>query len=144
MKLFASEYKFPRNIKEFLLYDIPRIWFMMRHGFDYRDCWSMDIALAEWLAPRLRHLASTTHGCPPRYGLTSLELAAEVYNDLNHDFDSQFKLWILDINKAANQLQAFIDIQDDDNWTVEKDRQVTDAAHEAFKWVANNIGALWD
>lgn len=35
-----------------------------RPGSIERDCWSLDVALAEWLIPRLRHLAKAKQGLP--------------------------------------------------------------------------------
>jgi len=38
--------------------------FQLRYGFWREDCWSLDLALAKWILPRLQYLAENNHGYP--------------------------------------------------------------------------------
>lgn len=147
MDMLASGYRFPYNVIEFFRRDIPRLWFILRHGFDFCDTWSMDRALAKWLIPRLRHLSKNLNGVPPRYGLTEEEIRQMDDNPCDWDYEPQFERWRSDINKAADQLQEWLDMcgtKVDDTWTWEKELEAWNRAEESFTWVAKNIGGLWN
>lgn len=120
---------------------------ILRYGFDYRDVWGMDDALANWLIPRLRHLASVAHGCPAYYSLSEEEIVAAQEREMAGDYsvhDPLFDIWIRDILIAAQSLQDWLDYENGDGWELDVYKQKRDQASKAFKWVADNIWGLWD
>lgn len=123
--------------------------FRLRHGFDYRDCWGLDHALAKWLAPRLRHMSKIAHGAPWGYGTSAEERSAANHpNDIETDFDG----WKRDLGAAADRLEAIVkwdneadpgDFADYSQYN-EIERWIYDEASAAMKWVAENFHSLWD
>ena len=37
---------------------------LLRYGYEFRDCWSLDYSLARWILPRLKHLRKNLNGHP--------------------------------------------------------------------------------
>jgi hypothetical protein len=46
---------------------------LWRYGFEYRDTWGLDHALAKWILPRLKHLKKNKYGCPSEFFTGTLE-----------------------------------------------------------------------
>lgn len=56
-----------RTIRGFMLdirYRVRSLIFRLRHGFALQDTWALNTAVAQFLAPRLRHMAEH-HVCYP-------------------------------------------------------------------------------
>jgi len=108
----------------------------MRHGFDYRDCWSFDYAMAKWAAPRLRYLASIKCGAP--HGYESI--------DITLDSETNFDLWREHINRAAKFFEDVISHEDSDyhdGYQSENER-LKEEQKWVFTWMAEWWRALWD
>ncbi len=46
-----------------------KLWWQKKtRGFSDEEWWNLDISLAKWIIPRLRHLRDNTHGYPPDVG----------------------------------------------------------------------------
>jgi len=70
--------------------------FRIKNGFDYRDTWSLDIATAEWVLPRLKHLHKNLHGYPDgltfkkwKGYITKMIFALEKVADTDYYFDKK-------------------------------------------------------
>lgn len=80
---------------------------LLRYGFEFRDCYSLDYSLAKWMVPRLKHLKKNLNGHPMELTLEQWEeildkiifsfeyvLNEDKYidecfpKDFNYDFDS--------------------------------------------------------
>lgn len=103
--------------------------FKLRYGFDYRDCWNLDHALAKWLAPRLLYLAQHHMGYP----------GVGVYESPDHGALG----WSYDLMKAGSALQAEVDKWDME-YNHEEELRIHKEAQEAMDWVAKWWGHLWD
>lgn len=112
--------------------------FRMRHGFDFRDCWSLDTAMAKWLAPRLRYMSEIAHGAPWGYP-NEVEFAGSDPDEVETDFEA----WKVDLLAASKALAAYASVYDDD-LDYDSERRVFDAGKDAMKWVAKNFPSLWD
>lgn len=108
--------------------------FRMRHGFDYRDCWSLDAALAKWLAPRLKHMSEVTHGAPCGYPNKAASWDAE----------TDFQAWKDDLMRASEAMLAYANVDDMEDWSVEREDEIRDGARTAMRWIAEHFTGLWD
>jgi len=126
--------------------------FRLRHGFDYRDCWSLDHALAKWLAPRLRHMSKIACGAPCGYPMSKTEVSEKYSDTFPSDVPVDFSAWKRDLGIAADQLEAIVkwdneadprDFADYSQYN-EIERWIYDEASAAMKWVAENFHSLWD
>lgn len=122
---------------------VSQTLFTIRHGYNYADCWSLDYSMAKWMAPRLRHLANNSAGCPCTYGMTQEEIdccASPEQWTPRHD------QWVADINKAAKFFEDIVAYEDGDfreDWQeVEADLQKRQ--REVFTWMATWYRGLWD
>ena len=41
---------------------------LLRYGFEFRDCWSLDYSLSKWILPRLKHFRKNLIGHPEELG----------------------------------------------------------------------------
>jgi len=96
-------------------------------GFDYRDCWNLDVAMAKWLAPRLLLMAKQTASYPG---------VAPYDGEDGHD------AWTADLMKAGLALDLYSRVWDETDWDVERD--IREAAQEKMAWVAKWFPHLWD
>ena len=88
------------------------------------DLWSLDHALAEWIAPRLRGLAAILHGAP-----------TELVDAHGGDVDRAVEAWSALLIEMAKGFEAFLA---DDGWSHAE--QYRHAATLLGKW----FGHLWD
>lgn len=101
--------------------------FQLVYGFDYRDTWNLDIAMAKWLYPRLRHLANVTHSYPGR----------DEYESEDGD-----KRWMSDLNKHADVFERYASRWGIDDF--DEENRLCFEARESMKWIAKWYLALWD
>lgn len=121
------------------MWRLTRIWdsikatvFRLRYGFDKRDCWSLDLALAKWLAPRLKHLSENAggHPCDPF---------------LDFEDDDGLNKWKGELAVAASSFESYKNEWDDpDSWTSASVVENNERARKAIQWVADHFGQLWD
>lgn len=108
--------------------------FRLRHGFDYRDCWSLDTALAKWLAPRLRHMSEIAHGAPCGYPDKTPALDAE----------TDFQAWKDDLMRASEAMLAYANVEYMEDWSMEREGEIREGAKTAMRWIAKHFTSLWD
>lgn len=107
-------------------------------GWDDRAVFSLDSQLTKMLGETLVRLAEVAHGFPPNYG-------GEVRDALcipDDDHDIRFLWWTGDIRKHGEALLTYCEKHGElygDEWTA-----VYEPAREAFRWIADNLPALWD
>jgi hypothetical protein len=106
---------------------VERGWFWLRNGFDYQDCWSLDVSLAKWLAPRLTHFAKNSMGYP---GVKPY--SGEFGNDK----------WRADLWVATKAVVAYSKKWDAKTW--EEEDRIHSGYKSAMRWVAEWVGYLWD
>jgi hypothetical protein len=125
-------------------------WAYPKLGYDFRDCWSLDYAMARWLAPRLRGLADTSHGCPAGYPHTRAELDAMIAADPNawesmtHDF-AGYEAALRTHAATFDEYIAHADSGGDysDGWR-ERDAARDARVRAAFAWIGEWFGGLWN
>lgn len=86
------------------------------------DCIDLHSALARWLGERLIHLGEHTNGIPMPY-----------VSKFPGDDDAAFAAWKADLTTHGKALLAYVE-----------DDETLPAAQEAIRWVADNLGLLWD
>ena len=98
-----------------------RIFWRFKFGFDITDTWNLDYSLAEWLEPRVRHLANNTHGHP-------------------HDFTEQE--WHMYLITIANRIKRYL------NAIEKSDTQEELEAYESYKiamqMFTDRLHDMWD
>lgn len=98
-----------------------------RRGWDHQALWSLDTHLCATLGAQLTGLADIAHGWPQ----------SETYPDYDD--------WIAALRDNAAKLTAYGNKWDlDINPYGEESEQVYKDAQDALRWVADNLGALWD
>lgn len=107
--------------------------FRLRHGFDHRDCWSMDTAMAKWLAPRLRHMSEVAHGAPCGYPNKTPAF----------DSETDFQAWKDDLMRASEAMLAYANVDYMEDLSVEEENKIHKAGNEAMKWIAEHFTSLW-
>ena len=110
--------------------------FRLRHGFDYRDCWNLDIDLADWLGKRLVHLARVTNTTPATY----------IYKYEAQETDGEscqvaFDIWRYDLKRHGEALTEYA--EQFVVWDRDEEKTIQDAK-DAMKFVAENLTGLWD
>jgi hypothetical protein len=105
--------------------------FRLRHGFRYEDCWSLDTSVAEWLAPRLYHLAEHHAGHPTYFCGES-----DPYSE-HCDADGCDDIWTAILYKMA---EGFELIDKDDDPSQER-RDYIDECLDLFR---EFFYSLWD
>lgn len=85
--------------KELVWYPFQRLVYRFKHGFDCRDLWGMDYALAKWALPRLRQFLKENNGYPCIEG--------DYYCDTP-------EAWNKTISKMIDAFQGIVD--ESDNW----------------------------
>lgn len=108
--------------------------FRLRHGFDYRDCWNLDAALAKWLAPRLKHMSEVTHGAPCGYPDKTPALDAE----------TDFRAWQNDLLCASVAFERYANVDYMEDWSLEREDEIRKDAMDAMAWLAKHFTGLWD
>lgn len=111
---------------------VPAKIFQLRHGFDYRDCWNLDHAMAKWLVPRLRHMAKVTHSYP----------GVGPYAN-----DQGYVNWLTDLARVANSLDEYLKYEDSepwDTWEFNESKRLHKEAHQSIEWIATWWRHLWD
>lgn len=109
-------------------------WQRVSRGWDDSAAWSLDVSLARTLGQQLNHLAQTTHGWPS-------------------DEYPRFEEWQIALRHNAALLLAYAEGKfalprgDSDRElavsVAESEKQYAEA-QQALKWVADNLGYLWD
>lgn len=95
-----------------------------------QDCISLDTALCRWLGERLSFLAQHGNSAPYGYGGTD-----------NIEVSLNFYEFHLSLHSAS--LLRWAD-RYNESWTAEEDASHYADAQEAMRWVADNLGTLWD
>lgn len=106
---------FPRRLK----------WAHQRvvRGWDDTSLWRLDGWLAKTLGAQLVEMSEIAHGYP--------------------DDDYPYERWVADLRKHGEALQHYAEfdfLESPDQW----DADVYPAARDALRWVADNLGSLWD
>jgi hypothetical protein len=117
------------KLKDEIKYGYQRI----RLGFDPRDTWGLDTAMAKWMAPRLRHLADYGCGAPMGYGTTP--------DDITFDTKTDFGQWYRDIMRAAKFFEDHANEQRE--WTVEEGNRMSAEQIWVFGWMSEYYCSLW-
>lgn len=99
-------------------------------GWDDRAVWSTDTVLAKNLGAQLVELSRIAHGYPGKgdYPVDST--------------NESFERWVADLKTHGEALIAYSELQyelDGDDWDA-----LYEPAQEALRWVADNLGSLWD
>lgn len=116
--------------------------FEIKNGYDYRDCWSLDYAMAKWISPRLRHLAKNSCGCPCSYGMSKEEQETTPIDKWNPDSEK----WISDINRCAQFFEDLVAHEDGDwheGYNNEENRLQSEQMW-VFTWMGEWYSGLWD
>lgn len=114
----------------------------LKHGYDYRDCLSLDYAMAKWISPRLRHLSRNSCGCPCSYGVSKEDQKSIPIDKWNPSHE----LWVNDINRAAKFFEDII-AHGDGDWHEgynEEEQRLQEEQRWVFGWMAEWWRALWD
>lgn len=121
------------------MWRLTRIWdsikatvFRLRYGFDKRDCWSLDLALAKWLAPRLRYLSEHARGCP-----------CDPFLSFSND-DESIEKWKDQLAEAAKALESYKAEWDNPDSTSASVVEANERTRKAIQWVADHFEQLWD
>lgn len=99
-----------------------------------QDCINLNTTLAEWLAERLFFLSKNTHGCPASY----------IDNDPNDDNLVHMRAnarWREELATHAQSLAEWVIRSDDIDGASQVDYE---RAQAAIRFVADNLGTLWD
>lgn len=103
-------------------------------GWDDTTLWRLDGWLAKTLGAQLVTMAEIAHGVPSLY-------LAEGYDWQNPDpDDAAYKRWVADLRRNGEALLALARV---DTFGDEWDAAYA-AAQDALRWVADNLGSLWD
>lgn len=94
-------------------------------GWDDRATWSLDTHLCATLGEQLAHLAEMTHGYPAGSRYTT------------------FDQWQDDLRLYGKALTEYAEHKFSDDETIDQGR-LEMQAQEALRWVADNLGSLWD
>jgi hypothetical protein len=92
-------------------------------GWDDRALWSLDDHLCSTLSAQLLAHAKTAHGWP----------CSEQY--------PTYEDWIVAVTKAGTALGEYHKIYESD---LNEEARIRDEASAALRWVADNLGGLWD
>jgi hypothetical protein len=98
------------------------------------DCIDLHSTLARWLGERLIHLGEHTKGTPYAYWMKFST------GENTFDEDAAFAAWKADLTTNGKALLAYVE----DVETLPEDVETLPAAQEAMRWVADNLGFLWD
>jgi hypothetical protein len=93
--------------------------FRLRHGYSFVDCWSLDSALAKWIAPRLEHLRD---------------------NHISHVCDLSTEEWFAVLDKMA-QTFRFISAGE---WWYSENRDQEAYVNEGLDLFREFYFGLWD
>lgn len=101
-------------------------WFIQRgkRGYSDYDTWSFDVYIVGVLAGGLKHLSKHAAGFPG-----------------NDEFPT-WESWSDKLKEVAEVLEKYdkiFDIMD-----LKEEEKIYNDTQEALKWVAENVGALWD
>ena len=91
------------------------------------DCIDLHSALAHWLGERLIHLGEHTNGTPYAY-CRKFSTGEDTFDE-----DDAYAAWKADLTANGKALLAYVE-----------DVETLPAAQEAMRWVADNLGLLWD
>jgi len=95
-----------------------------------QDCISLDTSLCGWLGARLLFLSEHASSSPYYYGGTdNHEVSCDLFTSDLRDHGNALMRW-------AKHFDAAYDAD------MEKDTYIH--AQEALRWVADNLGTLWD
>lgn len=111
------------------------LWRRLRLGFDERDCWNLDVELSKWLSVRLLHMAKVTLATPIRFKNSDDNTINDGY--LLSDTVME-KLWKDNLEWAGKSLEAYAATAYDHS------SNNLEEAQRALRFVANNLGSLWD
>lgn len=104
-------------------------------GWDDLAMWSVKDSLSKTLGEQLVEMANISHGYPPFYpdqpGLGGPQTFLPDRGDEVHE------RWMSDLREHGEALLAYSRDEDDDLATY-------GAAQDALRWVADNLGDLWD
>lgn len=114
-----------RPIRRGLL-NIKYAYQRLTRSWDDTATWSLDTHLCLTLGQQLKHLAKTTHGWP------------------QSDKYPTFEQWQEALNHHGDQLIAYGQKWDDDSDPLDKENKKFKAAQTSLRWVAANLGGLWD
>lgn len=113
-----------------------RLWCRVRHGYDPRDLWGLDVALARWLLPRLRGLRRYTldpHGDG---------VAVQYYPD-----PDDVRGYATQQARAADRMALVINalslIVDDDSRTSEEEIANNERIDEGLRIMAEDVRGWW-
>lgn len=98
----------------------------LTRGWDDTATWSLDTHLCLTLGEQLKHLAKTTHGWP------------------QSDKYPTFEDWQKALNHHGDILIAYGKEWEDDVDFLNKENRKLKAAQTSLRWVAANLGGLWD
>jgi hypothetical protein len=93
----------------------------LRRGWDDKGAWNLNYSLPSILGAQLIHLGEIAHGYPPEY-------------------DGGFDSYVADLTVHGRALVRFGEdrVEDFDDESLYANAQI------AMRWVAENLGSLWD
>lgn len=95
---------------------------LLRYGYEFRDCWSIDYSLATWIFPRLKHFRKNLNGHPSELTLEQWE---EILDKIIFSFE-----YVLNENKYHDECYPkdfiFDFDTDKDGYLVSKDKRKPD------------------
>lgn len=110
---------------------------LLKYGYEFRDCWSLDYSAATWLVPRLKHLKKTKYGIP-------LFCYKNHQNHTKVDDRAAIKKWnnILDEMIFAFEFTS----HEEDNWKLndKKYKELSKRALNGRLLFARYFCHLWD
>ena len=98
----------------------------LNRGWDDTATWSLDTHLCRTLGPQLKHLAATTHGWP------------------QSDKYPTFEDWQKALNEHGDILIAYGNKWEAEDFSYLQEKKQLAAAQKSLRWVAENLGGLWD
>lgn len=107
---------------------VKRLFYRWEHGFWLEETYNLDVALADWLATRLKALAAETQSYPAGYGgwMTA---------------EKEYETWTADILKHATSCNRYARrwylTEGDESYVLDTDYR------EALKWLSEYYLHLW-
>lgn len=127
-----------RNAKRSVRFAYQRV----TRGWDDPAAWGMCRRLPKSLGEQLVAMAEMAHGYPDGYPDHHLDgcLAYSVFLPDKSEKDAAFERWVADLRTNGEALLALSRLE----WLDDGFDEAYAAAQDALRWVADNLGALWD
>lgn len=106
-----------------------------------KDCISLDSKLARWLGKRLFFLSLYTRSAPG-------DLVATLVDDTDEEYFKAISdanlAWRSDLRHFGEALTKYGNRHKVSNISVIEEQEMLEEAQAALRWVAKNLGSLWD